>query len=75
MFRAHSADFLRSAGGVISSAKLRVLRDVEACRTKTLQLATKKRNLSQLSQILMLVGLVTAVLAVGLVLSLVGPEG
>ena len=36
MFRAHSAAFLRSAGGVISSAKLRVLRDVEACRTAKL---------------------------------------
>ncbi len=36
VFRAHSADFLRSAGGVISSAKLRVLRDVEACRTAKL---------------------------------------
>jgi len=37
VFRAHSADFLASTGGgAISSAKRRVLSDVEACRTAKL---------------------------------------
>ncbi len=36
VFRAHAADFLRSARGAVSPAKRRVLADVQACRTAEL---------------------------------------
>ena len=36
VFRAHAAQFLQGTGGRVSSAKLRVLKDVEACRTAKL---------------------------------------